>query len=70
MDSRKKRRKPPINYVREQTEQDAESSCYKCPYRSRDNGMKCFPCMRHLLGDHIPEMEENEDEQNDGSDRD
>jgi hypothetical protein len=45
-----------------QTERDKGSSCCKCPYR-RVYGLKCFPCMRHILGDKIPELEGKKYEQ-------
>jgi hypothetical protein len=41
-----------------QTEKDKGSSCYKCPYR-REHELKCFPCTRHILGEKIPELEED-----------
>jgi plasmid segregation protein ParM len=47
----------PLDFEKEQAERAKQSSCHKCPYR-REHGLKCFPCTRKLLGEHIPELEE------------
>ena len=46
------------NLDEKQEKEVVTSSCYKCPYRSWVYGKKCFPCTRHILGHHVPEMEE------------
>jgi hypothetical protein len=59
----KRRRYTKTCYEDRQKERNKRSSCYKCPYRGYEAALKCFPCMRKILGEQIPELEEKEDEQ-------